>query len=80
MYATVAEMIVVIGRLVVIVTGRVSGTVYLVGMLVQVGRRRVDVLRRSLEPGKHHSGEDSNDHGSVHGSRYSGSNRAKSSK
>ena len=66
MYATVAEMIVVITRFVVIVTVNMTRTVNFMAVLVRVDRHGVDCLRHGLEPGEYDSGEDGNNHESVH--------------
>jgi len=76
MHATVAKMIVVIARLVVIVavvvTRAVDFMVVLVLVLVPVNRRGAGRFRNALETGKQDSAEDSNANGSCHQLRYSG--------
>ena len=72
MYATVAEMIVVITRLVVIVAVVVTRAVDFMVVLVPVNGRGAGRFRNTLETGKQDSAEDRNANGSCHHFRYSG--------
>lgn len=76
MQAAVAEVFVIIVMtvmMVVMIIACMGRTMQFVAVLVRVSRPQVDCLCNAFEPGEEDSGEYGYDHGSGHGSRYSGS-------
>lgn len=72
MHAAMAEMIVmvvVIAGFVMVVIVRMCRAMYFVAAVVGVGRQGSDGLRGTFQAGKHDSGQDGKDDGSVHGYR-----------